>query len=264
MTDHFSTIGIPINSAEELTELLKKTSSEFLEISCRNGKYLKWSSDGGAELWCQIDKKGDWVGITPYFSGDSAMRVGIIGPVERTDDTDFERAIYGWSNPQSEDLESGEYPFVFDIVDWATYEDLDFPFLSNVSLSAFAHEISVYSSEEEYDSLQTEDPKLASESFIPSGLFNWSNEKRSHSEPYAMFSGRVLDCQQLNNPLTNANYHWALVKTLGGTIDVVCDPELLDRPIFKDGIVSGSFWLVGKIKEPKIKERKGLLSRFFT
>ncbi len=263
MPNHFSTIGMLVDSEEQMSELAQKASENSAEISCRDGHYLKWSSDDGAELWLQIDKNNNLVGLTPSFSGESVMRVGITNHVQRPDDTAFEGAIHGWANPPEEDLELGEYPFVFDLVDKAIYGELDFPFYSEVILSAFAHEISVYATEDEYDSQQTEEPKFASESFIPSGLFNSNDEEESYSEPFAIFTGKVVDYKKLNNPLTGGEYHWALVKTLGGTIDVVCDPVLVKGAIVKHGIISGSFWLNGKIKDPKIKSKQGLIRGLF-
>ena len=264
MPSHFSTIGMSVNSEEDMLAIAEKASDDSVEIVCKSGHYLKWSSEEGAELWLQIDKKNDLVGLTPSFSGKSQMLVGITNAIERPDDTAFEGMIHGWANPQKDEPKNGDYPFVFDLVNKATYEDFDFPFISEVKLSAFAHEMTVYSSLEDYDSEQTEEPKFASESFIPSGLFKPDDTEDSHPEPYAIFTGRVLKCRKLKNSLTNGEYHWALVKTLGGTIDVLSDPTLSNKEIAVDGIISGSFWLNGKIINPKIKAKKGIIHKLFS
>lgn len=253
MPSHFSSIGMPVNSEKEMYDLAQRASENAIEILCHDGRYLKWSSDEGAELWLQIDKNNDLIGLAPSFSGSAIMKVGITNQMQMPEDTAFEGTIYGWANPQNNDPENGEYPFVFDLIDKAIYGNLDLPFISDVSLSAFAHEITVYTSEDDYDSQQTEELKFASESFIPSGLFSSEGEKQTYPKPYAIFTGKVIDCRKLYNSLTNREYNWALVKTLGGIIDVVCDPVLINNAIVKNGIISGSFWLNGKIKEPKVK-----------
>lgn len=263
MPSHFSTIGMPVKSEEQMYEIVEKASQDAEEIKCEVGSYLKWSSPDGAELWLQMDKENNLVGVTPSFRGESSINVGITNAVIRPDDTPFEGAIHGWANPNGTNVESGEYPFVFDLVDKALYGSFDFPFISDVSLSAFAHELTVYDSEDEYDSMQVGKAKFAVESFIPSGLFDTEDNSGSGPQPFAIFTGRVLKEKEYINPLTGINYHWALVKTLGGTIDLVTDPKLINKPIKVDGIVSGSFWLNGKIKNPKVKNKQGFLGRFF-
>jgi hypothetical protein len=41
--------------------------------------------------------------------------------------------------------------------------------------------------------------------------------------------------------------NWIKTDTLGGIIDVVVDPELINNKINVNGIISGQFYLCGKI-----------------
>ncbi|WP_020559813.1 hypothetical protein [Thiofilum flexile] len=264
MPSHFSTIGFPIESAEELYDIAEKVSHHAERLECANGYYLKWSSPEGAELWLQVDKENNLVGLVPTFSGESNMSVGVMSEIVGSDDTPFDGSIHGWADPSEDNPESGAYPFVFDLVNKAIYGTLDFPFISEVSLSAFAHELTVYDSEAEYDSSQTKEPKFSVESFIPSGLFIDKEDPKATPRPYAVFTGTVLKEKECTNPLTNNNYHWALVKTLGGTIDVVTDLELVQKPIKVGSVISGSFWLSGKIKNPRVTVKKGFLGGLFS
>jgi hypothetical protein len=49
------------------------------------------------------------------------------------------------------------------------------------------------------------------------------------------------------NELTGCSFCWALVKTLGGTVDVVVDPALLEATPRVGSIVKGVFWLSGRL-----------------
>ncbi|MNI93881.1 hypothetical protein D3C73_1519000 [compost metagenome] len=79
----------------------------------------------------------------------------------------------------------------------------------------------------------------------------------------AIFTGRILDTTDIFNEQSKLNFAWALVKTLGGEIDVVIDKELVNRELIVGGIISGSFWLSAKfLDEPVIKE-KSIFQRIF-
>jgi hypothetical protein len=51
------------------------------------------------------------------------------------------------------------------------------------------------------------------------------------------------------NQRTKANFYWFLVETLGGEIDVVADPKLIASEPQLGGVVSGQFWLSGRLIE---------------
>jgi hypothetical protein len=62
-----------------------------------------------------------------------------------------------------------------------------------------------------------------------------------------MFVGHVLAAGERINVLTGHAFYWALVETLGGAYDVMIDPELLPSVPAAGGVLSGSFWLSGRI-----------------
>lgn len=254
---------MPVDSEEDMHALLEKIAEDVEDIPCGKGAYFRWSSGQGAELWLQVDKRGSIVGVTPYFNGKSEMRVAVTAAVGRPDDTPMEGAVHGWADPQGDEPESGSYPFVFDLVDKAVYGNLDYPFVSGVRLSAFAHELSIYESEDSFDEAQQDDVKFAAESFIPSGLFSPDDETTEPPGSHAVFTGRILETQELTNSLTGGRYAWMRVRTLGGEIDVVSDLELIETTPVVGGIASGAFWLCGRILEPKIAAKSGFLGRLF-
>jgi hypothetical protein len=251
MSSHLSAVGLSVVSDEEMQALFERAAERATEIATPHGCYLHWFSLEGAELWLQVDRDNNLVGVTPFFEGKSSFKVALAAEIARPDDTPFEGALYGWANPPQGETESGEYPFVFDVVDRGCHGKWTLPMTRQIRLAAFAHELKIYGSEQEYEDEPSDGPKFAVESFIPSGLFVSSEHAGQPPESMAIFTGRVLESSLLTNPLTGAKFHWALVKTLGGIVDVVADPEDVKRPIVAGGVLSGSFWLCGRILDDK-------------
>ena len=180
------------------------------------------------------------------------MRVRLESRVERGDDP-ADGGFYAWSlaDTESKDLEDEIYPFVFDVPDYGLHHALELPAMVNVQLAAFAHEAEAYPDEDAYRSAQQQKydgPGFAAESFIPSGLFQPGGEETSHPEAFAILSGTVLRAETLVNPAGGASFHWAKVRTLGGEVDLVADPEVLVGELSEGGVISGTFWLSGRIE----------------
>ena len=66
-----------------------------------------------------------------------------------------------------------------------------------------------------------------------------------------MFGGIIKTAEKRKNSVTGLDFYYALVKTLGGEIDVVISPDLIKDGIVlqKDYILSGHFWLSAKISD---------------
>jgi hypothetical protein len=193
---------------------------------------------------------------------------------EQWDDTgeDEERAV--------SDRYEGEYPFIFDVPDRGFYDTLELPLIVPVQLSAFSHGLRAFASDAEFDEAQPPDLRLAPESFIPTGLFVPEDEELADVEfegeafedeetedetpaeageeeddlkvlddprAEAVISGHVLDTQIRVNRATGQPYLWARVKTLGGEIDIVADPETVQGDVTVGGVVQGEFWLSGRL-----------------
>jgi hypothetical protein len=132
-----------------------------------------------------------------------------------------------------------------------------------LQLSAFAHDIKGFQSEEEYFNAQEGEMKFAVESFIPSGLFKPDGESATPPVAQAIFSGRIIDTQKRTNAYTNKAYVWAKVSVLGDEIDVVADPEIIEGEMVNGGILSGSFWLTGRIVGDFVKQEKSFWQKIF-
>jgi hypothetical protein len=119
----------------------------------------------------------------------------------------------------------------------------------SAQIAAFAQQVTVYASQTAYDAAQAaQGLSFESRSFIPSGLISPSGEPVTPPESHALISGEVLEAAERQNAITGQPFWWALVDTVGGTFDMVIDPSLLSNPVRPGNVVSGWFWLSGRLQ----------------
>ena len=115
-----------------------------------------------------------------------------------------------------------------------------------LQVAAFAHELTLFESEDEYDAhlSLSESLKFAATAFIPSGLFC---PEPAPPLAHAIFTGRIEAWERRYNGATGEPFYALLVRTLGGTYDVVADPSQVEVTPTVGGIARGSFWLSGRV-----------------
>lgn len=174
------------------------------------------------------------------------MRISLEERVERPDATDLDGAFYGWANPGGTYSNSVAFPLVFDTPDYGLHQSLELPAVLDVQIAGFAREMSAFADEVEYYA-STSGPHFAAESFVPSGLYQPEGASVDPPQALAIFTGRVLRTSSLTNPVTGAQFYCAKVRTLGGEVDVVADPLVVDGTLIVGGVVYGWFWLSGRL-----------------
>jgi hypothetical protein len=248
MPSQFSTIGFSITSGEDLAALASHVADKAERISTPPGEYLKWAPPSGEQLWLQISPEGDAMGMSAHFAGMSSVRVAVEARVKRPSHTPLDGTFIGWANPPAGAATGGDYPFVFDCPDAAVHLELALPVTVTAQIAAFAQQATLYPSPDAFAAAQAaEGMTMASRSFIPSGLFSPNGEPVAPPEPHALIAGHVLDADARTNAVSGTTYWWALVETLGGTFDVVLDPDLLPEPPRRGNVLSGWFWLSGRL-----------------
>src|SRR5205085_832715 len=105
-----------------------------------------------------------------------------------------------------DDPETCCYPFVFDAPDFRLHDQLRLPARVEAQVAAFAHEVSLYSSQNDYNASQTGEVKFASQSFIPSGLFSPTGEGTDPPEARAIFTGQIQQAGARRNDLTGEQF----------------------------------------------------------
>ena len=251
MPNHITTLGFNVQSREDFEKLAEIAHATGIRVKTKHGYYAYLHINKGIELWLQINKKNEVIGLNPHFVGSSRMKIGITNEILSDSNNELDGTFHAWAEPD-ELIESGSFPFVFDIPNRGIYGDILFPQVLEIQLSAFAHELTIHSDEAEFIKSQDSEIKFAAESFIPSGLFNNGDTPTAT----AIFTGRIIETADISNDQSKINFAWALVKTLGGEIDVVIDKELVNSELIVGGIISGSFWLSAKfLNEPLIREK---------
>lgn len=247
MASNFSTIGLSVASGKDLNALADRIGPLAERLVVPNGEYFRWSDPSGAEIWLQVNENDELVGMNPHYAGRSAVRVGLTSRLASAGPSELDGSFHGWAAPVDEAADSGSYPFVFDAPDYRLHEQLSLPAHKDVQIAAFAREITAFETVAAFEASQTGDLKYASQSFIPSGLFAPDGDSIVPPQARAIFTGHVLAADEKTNVLTGHAFYWALIETYGGAYDVVIDSSLLPGVPIVGGVVSGSFWLSGRI-----------------
>ena len=250
---NLSDIGFPTPDEQAVNEMIMHVLEFARPIQCEQGFYLKFSDASGAEIYLQGNFDQELVGFNPHFAGTSRRKVGLTQKIER-DSSELDGGFHAWANPFEADKEiSGEYPFVFDVPDFRMNEIESFPAVKDIQLTAFAsNDFQMFASEEDFFASQESELKYASKSFVPSGLFSFDENENidlNVVRPIGKFAGEIKSFDQRTNQLSGQDFYWFSVETLGGEIDVVADPKFVTEEPKIGGIVSGQFWLSGRIYE---------------
>ena len=248
---NLSDIGFPTPDEQAVNEMIMHVLEVSKPVQTARGFYLVYTDSSGAEIYLQGNFNQELVGFNPHFAGTSRRTVLLTRAIER-DSSELDGGFHAWANPQEGLSEAGDYPFVFDVPDFRVVEISEFPRGAQIQLTAFAsNDFKVFAGEEDYQSSQESELKYASKMFVPSGLFAFDESDKSIDlsvvRPVGMFAGEIKEFELKTNELSGEKFYWLLVETLGGDVDVVVDPKYVPNEPNTGGIVSGQFWLSGRI-----------------
>ncbi|HEX8286947.1 MAG TPA: hypothetical protein VF556_03070 [Pyrinomonadaceae bacterium] len=250
---NLSDIGFPVQSEQDVNQVIENLLSVVERFDCPGGAYYIYRDKSGAEMYLQSNLQDELIGFNPHFAGKSRRTVRITRIIER-DSSELDGGFYAWANPHKGLGESGDYPFVFDVPDFRANTNTELPRVCEIQLTAFAsNDFRIYADEQEYKDNQESELKYAAKSFVPSGLFTFdeadSSIDLSTVRPICMLSGEVKEYELKINQLTNEKFYRFWIDTFGGEADVVADPKLITKEPQTGGIISGQFWLSGRLIE---------------
>lgn len=210
------------------------------------GAYLRWSLGEGVEFWFQLDANDRVIGFNPHFAGRGRVRFGAV-ELRAGQVGTFDGSLYGWVDPAADPPHKGVCPLLVDIPDALLIrKQVAVPAIVTLQIAAFAHELKCFLDESAYETALAGQPHLASEALIPTGLFSPKGDLVVE-RAQALFTGRVLEAVLHTNPTSGNTFHALLVRTLGGTVDVVADQPLLTGEPVQGGIVLCHGSLSGRI-----------------
>jgi hypothetical protein len=205
----------------------------------------------GAELWIGLKKlengQLEFASLNPAFAGEGRAKAKIVGEVSDPEWKPYEIAV-------SASLAGDEVPFVFDLADPRQAAQATPGKAVAVSLTGFSFDARVFTNEKAYYQAQKKDGAkiaFAVNHFIPSGMFNadmGGMADAGRPTAYADFAGTVLKSGLRTNGAGRGRFWWVLVRTYGDyTIDVVFDPAQVKLAPTPGTVVSGRFWLSGRL-----------------
>jgi len=263
MANHFACVGFSMDMEKAISDVITNCIAQGKAFSTGAGNrwLIAWSPVSGAEIWTQhiVDPENKQVRLVdcaPHFSGYGRVRVGITG-VTTSDVRPSEGMLTGWADPDDEnDPESGRYPFHFDVPDYDLIRDeLRIPCVAVFQIAAFAEgTMKCFLSEDQYDELvvpigcnpDMEPVFVGPESFFP-GSTREEDDGNTVPNPRAFFTGKIESVETLHNDIGGGDFYHLLVRTYGGSFDVVACPEIVDAVPVVGGVVQGNFWLSGRI-----------------
>lgn len=248
---NLSDIGFPTPDEQAVNEMIMHVLELAKPLQTPRGFYLVYTDSSGAEIYLQGNFEQELIGFNPHFAGKSRRKVGLTQMIER-DSSELDGGFHAWANPQDGLSDEGDYPFVFDVPDFRTVEIAEFPRRAEIQLTAFAsNDFKIYASEDDYQTAQESELKYASKMFVPSGLFAFDEKDGSVDlntvRPVGMLAGEIKEFELKTNGLSGEKFYWLSVETLGGEADIVIDPKYVSEEPKIGGIVSGTFWLSGRI-----------------
>ncbi len=248
---NLSDIGFPTPGDTAVNEMIMHVLEHTKPFKTSHGFYLIYTDTSGAEIYLQGNFKEELIGFNPHYAGTSRRTVSLTKAIER-DSSELDGGFHAWANPSEGLSESGDYPFVFDVPDFRTVENMEFPRTVEIQLTAFAsNDFKIFAGDEDYQKAQESELKYASKMFVPSGLFAVDEKDGSRDlnlvRPVGIFAGEIKDFELKTNELSGEKFYALLVETLGGETDVVVDPKFVPNEPQPGGIISGQFWLSGKV-----------------
>lgn len=228
-------------------------------VNAESATYVRYADSSGVELWLLLNKKRELLDINPYFEGESSRRVKLTAAVRR-EGSEMDGAFHCFALEGETEL----YPFVFDVPDLHTMGRFSFPSVYGIRLTAFAHDVYCFDDESEFENSQVDRIKFGPKRFIPTGLYSEAGAPTGEKESFASFSGTIERFELKTNTLTGREFYWILVDTSGGGIDVVVDPEMLNKAPRAGGAFYGHSWLSGRIMDPPVPDKpRGFFDKLF-
>ncbi len=256
MASNLSTIGFQFANEQQFRDVMMACAAEAGEdLECPGGHYGLWSSRSGAQIWFHLVRTQageiEIMGLTPFFDGKSDVALTIRRSVQRPSDNRFEGSL----EAVVETEEGDAYPISFHAVDFALSGAEEWPVKRRVRLSAFARDVMGYKDEAAYYAAaeQGPGPVFAAQCFVPLGMLASEQKEEDGAESadvqpgLAYFCGRVVEHSRLVNEKTGSTFVWMVVETLGATLDVLADPQVVDGELVEGGTIAVNALLFGRM-----------------
>ena len=161
-----------------------------------------------------------------------------------------------WQNGSADG--EGDYPFVLDIPDIASFPASTVDTPQKIAVCAFAESAELFADEDAFDAGQEgQEIKWAAQSFIPSGMFIDENApERTRPAARALFTGVVRRAEKRRNALTGSAFYYCEIATHGGVWSAVYPDAAFNDTPQAGNVIQGEYWLTGRLADLPESEAK--------
>lgn len=249
MTTHYSCLGFPVRTMDDVTRLGKKAARGGERLLLPDGGAMaRWRPGANIEVWVHLNAQGNVLAVNPFFTGCPPQTLAVTSLGQDPESAE-DAWVEGWINPAEEDEPfSGAFPLYADLADYPLSRPRLTQLPRNVSfrLAAFAHEATTFPDAQAYQAAQS--PGYA----FPVGSFNSVEhvalgEGEERPEATALIVAEIAAARLLSNPDSNEPFWWLQVAPQRVPLDVVVDPALL-RAARAGEIFQGVCWITGRLE----------------
>lgn len=244
---NLSDIGFPTPDEQSVNQIVMQALEGARVSECDTGLYLVYDDPSGASIYLQGSFDQELLGFNPHFDGASRRSLMLAREVRR-DSSPMDGGFFA-EHLRGDDAEDELHAdgFVFDVPDFRMVANGILPRLAEVQLTAFgSNDFAIFAGEAEYQRAQQSDFTVATKMFVAAGPPP-GEASDAAARPVARLAGVVTSSEKRTNQMSGAEFYAMIVETLGGEIDVVIDPRYVTSEIVPGSIVSGTFWLSGRI-----------------
>ena len=234
---NLSDIGFPVHSEQDVNEIIMGILGDLEKMPCPpHGFYFKFEDQSGSQIFLQTNPAQEIIGFNPAFNGESRRELRIKEKHER--DTS---ALDGVFVAEADDDEKREV--VFDAPDFRIHAGIAEKETVTVSLTAFASNDLKIRPGESADQSDLAFGKVRSLPTLGADKETAGGPPQAHARIRALIRKSTLSM----NSHTGAKFYALVAETIGGEIDVVLDPALIESEPKPGDLVTGNFWISGRI-----------------
>lgn len=264
---HFSMVGFPMEMTDaasvgrvagaqlQAADQRGAVQCQALKGDAKRRRVCVIRDPSGGELWYGLDgaaASSQMITLNPAFAGEGRVKLRVDGDASDPEWKPFEISVAARFAGEAT-------PIVFDLADPDQAALATSGADVTVSIAAFSYAPDVFRDEKAYFAAQRKagfKVQFAPDMFIPTGMFfekagGAMPDDAQQPVPYADFAATVLKAELRSNGAGGGRFWALLARTYGGaTVDVVIDPASIKVEPKPGYIVTGRFWLTGRIVAP--------------